>query len=123
MRNYQSSEPSGNYMKLDKSLIHDMSESAFVLLITLTLLKANEDNSNEALMKLTGFGERKFLRSKNELIDKGYLDTRQVYANKYVLYIGKESVRRCRASKYKKENRHEAMQIKQIKESLDADKV
>ena len=123
MLNYQSFEPSGNYMKLDKSLIHAMTESAFVLLITLTLLKANEDNSNEALMKLTGFGERKFLRSKNELIDKGYLDTRQVYGNKYVLYIGKESVKRYRTSKYKKDNRHECNQIKKIKESQETDKV
>lgn len=123
MINYQSPEPVNNWIKLEKCLVDDLSESSFKLLIKLMMLKANENNSNQNLMKITGFGERKFLNAKNELIDKGYLDTRQVYGNKYVMYIGKERVKHYRNSKHKKENRHTLNQIKKVKDTLDTDKM
>ena len=55
-------------------------------------LASNEDNSNDALKKKTGFSKRRFDRAKKELVTKGYLNTKQLYGNIYALYIGKESV-------------------------------
>lgn len=123
MRNYKSPNPKSNFLMIDKEIIGDLSADAYYLLSYLTILKADQDNSNAVLKELTNFGDRRLINAKNELIDKGYLDTKQVYGNKYVFYIGKESVRRYRASRYKKDNRHEQNQIKQVKDSSDTDKM
>ena len=39
------------------------------------------------LRKKTGLSEYKFGKAKNELLDTGFIDTKQVYGNKYVFYI------------------------------------
>lgn len=107
MLNYKSPKPSIPYHQIGKEADKELGADAYFLYVKLIDLQGNEDNSNEALKQKTGFGDRKFIKAKNELIDKGYLDTRQVYGNRYVMYIGKRVVKRYRNSKYKKDNRHE----------------
>lgn len=106
---------------IDKGIDDELSPDAFYLYVKLKKLTAFADNSNTALKKLTGFGDRKLIKAKNELIEKKYLDTKQVYGNQYVFFIGKERVKQYRASRYKKDNRHEQNQIRQVKDSLDTD--
>jgi len=94
MINYQSQNPTKNFIMVDKGIDDDLSPDAYYLLIKLMKLAPNENNSNDALKQKTGFSKRKFDRAKKELVTKGYLDTKQLYGNKYALYIGKESVQK-----------------------------
>jgi len=107
---------------IGKEVDNELGANAYYLYVKLINLEPNEDNSNVKLKQKTGFGERKFLKAKNELIEKGYLDTRQVYSNKYVMYIGKQAVKRYRSSRFKKYNRHELNQIKKVKRFSETDK-
>ena len=87
------------------------------LLIKLIKIAPNEENSNEHLKQKTKFSKRRFDRAKGELIDKGYLDTRQLRGNYYAFYIGKQSVEKYKSYK-KSDNRHTKNQIEKIKKSL-----
>jgi hypothetical protein len=94
----------------------ELGPDALFLYIKLKKLKSNEDNSNQALMAKTGLKEWSFKQAKAELIDKGYLDTKQVYGNKYAFYIGKDQVERYKNSFKKSYNRRELNQLKETKE-------
>jgi len=106
---------------LEKDAIKELSPNAMCLYLYYRQLQPNEDNSNKALMKLTTFKKTKFDAAKAELVKKGYLDTKQLFNNKYALYIGKESVNRYKYSYKSSENRHILYELKQIKkESLES---
>jgi len=118
MLNYQSHNPSRNFLMIDKEIDNDLSPDAYYLLIKLMKLASKENNSNNYLKKKTGFSKRRFDRAKAELIDKNYLDTKQVYGNRYLFYIGKQSVQEYRAKYKKSENRHVRNELKKIEQSL-----
>lgn len=120
MINYQSPNPQKNFIMLDKGIDDELSPDAFFLLIKLMKLAPNEDNSNDKLQEKTNFSKRKFDSAKAELVKKSYLETKQLYGNRYAFYIGKERVMEYK-SRYKTSyNRHEQHQIKKIKQSLDS---
>ena len=123
MINYQSKNPPRNFIMLDKSIDDELSVDAYYLLIKLMKLAPNEHNNNDNLKIKTKFSKRKFDKAKKELVNKGYLDTKQLYNNIYELYIGKESVKNYKRVSKKKENRHGQNQIKKVKESLDRNKI
>jgi len=118
MINYQSSNPSTNFLMIDKRIDSELSPDAYYLLIKLMKLAPNESNSNEKLREKTSFSKRKFDRAKAELIDKNYLETKQLYGNYYAFYIGTESVQLYRKKYKKSDNRHTKNQIKKIMESI-----
>lgn len=122
MINYQSQNPSKNFIMLDRGIDDDLSPDAYFLLIKLMKLAPKEDNSNTELKKKTGFGKTRFDKAKAELVKKGYLDTKQLFSNKYAMYIGKESVRRYKALYKKSENRYEQNQISKVKKNIDGHK-
>ncbi len=115
MKNYQSPNPSKNFIMVDKGFDDDLSPDAYYLLIKFMKLAPNENNSNEDLKKKTSFSKRKFDRAKKELVTKGYLDTKQLYGNHYALYIGKESARDYKKRLKKSDNRYEQNEIRKIK--------
>lgn len=122
MINYKSQNPTTNFLMLDKEIDNNLSPDAYFLLIKLMKLAPNENNSNESLKAKTNFSKRKFDRAKSELISKGYLETKQLFDNKYAFYIGKQSVETYK-TRYKKSNsRHEQNQIRKIEKSLDSSK-
>ena len=123
MRNYQSKNPSKNFIMLDKSIDDELSVDAYYLLIKLMKLAPNECNNNDKLKIKTKFSKRKFDKAKKELVNKGYLDTKQLYNNIYAFYIGKQVVKDYKKRFKKRENRHGQNQIKQVKESLDSNKI
>ncbi|WP_415406916.1 helix-turn-helix domain-containing protein [Sulfurovum sp. CS9] len=116
MKNYQSQNPSKNFVMVDKGIDDDLTPDAYYLLIKLMKLAPNENNSNDALKKKTGFSKRRFDRAKKALVIKGYLDTKQLYGNHYAIYIGKESVKDYKKRLKKSDNRYEQNEIRKIKE-------
>lgn len=118
MINYQSEKPPPPFIMIDKGIDDELSPDAYYLLIKLMKLAPNESNSNTNLKEKTNFSKRKFDRAKTELIDKNYLDTKQLYSNVYAFYIGKQRVQEYRIKHKKSDNRHVKSQIKKIKESL-----
>ena len=113
MLNYQSDYPSNNFLKLENEAIEELSRSALVLYIHLRKLQSNEDNSNDALIKKTTLTKNALKEAKRELIKKSYLDTKQLFDNKYAFYIGKLKVDEYK-SRYKKSyNRVEKYQIEE----------
>ena len=117
MINYQSRNPSKNFLMLENEAIEDLSPNAMFLYLHYRNLQSNQDNSNKTLMKLTSFKKTKFDAAKSELVSKGYLDTKQLFNNKYALYIGKESVQRYARSYKSSENRHVKHELKQLENS------
>ena len=123
MINYQSPKPSTKFIMINNGIDDDLSADAFFLLVKFMKLSPNEDNSNNALKKKTKFSKRRFDRAKKELVNKGYLDTKQLYGNVYAIYIGKESVKKYKRRLQKSVNRHEYNEILKIKRNgLDGSK-
>lgn len=122
MINYQSSKPSKNFIMIDKDIDDELSPDACYLLLKLIKLASNESNSSLSLRAKTKFSKRRFDSAKAELIEKGYLETKQLYSNIYAFYIGKESVQRYKVLHKKSENRHEKNQIRKIQKSLESSK-
>ena len=118
MLNYQSQKPSSPFIMIGKGVDNELSADAYYLLIKLMKLAPNESNSNDNLRKITQFSKRRFDRAKSELIDKNYLETKQLYGNFYAFYIGKDAVENYRARYKTSDNRHVKHQIKRIKQSL-----
>lgn len=116
MINYQSQNPTKNFLMLEKTIDDNLSPEAYYLLVKLMKLSANENNSNQNMMKKTKFSKRKFDKAKKELVAKKYLDTKQVYDNVYAFYICKESVLHYRQKLKKSDNRHEKNEMKKSKE-------
>ena len=102
---------------IDKGIDNELSPDAYYLLIKLMKLAPNESNSNTALKAKTKLSKRKFDRAKAELILKGYLDTKQLFDNRYAFYIGKQSVEEYKTRYKKSNNRHEQNQIIKIGKS------
>ncbi len=121
MINYQSQNPVKNFIMLDKGIDDELSCDAYFLLIKLMKLAPNECNNNECLMKKTELSRRRFERAKKELVNKKFLDTKQLWGNVYAFYIGKESVKRYKYYK-KSDNRYEQSEIKQLQATLEATK-
>jgi len=108
---------------LEKDAIKELSPNGMLLYLSCRQLQPNEDNSNKALMKLTSFKKTKFNAAKAELVKKGYLDTKQLYDNKYALYIGKISVEQYKNSYKSSENRHVQYELKKLNDdSLESQK-
>lgn len=123
MINYQSQNPANNFMMVDRGIDDDLSPDAYYLLIKLMKLAPKEDNSNASLKKKTGFGKTRFDKAKAELIQKGYLDTKQLFGNKYALYIDKQSVKQYKKMYKKSENIYEQNQINKARqESIESHK-
>jgi len=117
MINYQS-QASKPFIMIDKGIDEDLSADAYYLFVKLIKLAPNESNSNTHLRDMTKFSKRRFDRAKAELIDKNYLETKQLYGNFYAFYIGKDAVMIYRTKHKKSDNRHVRNQMKKIKESL-----
>ena len=108
---------------VDKGIDDELSPDAYYLLMKYMKLAPNEDNSNNALKKKTGFSKRIFDRAKKELVTKGYLDTKQLHGNVYALYIGKESVQKYKKTLKKSNNRYEQKELQKVKkENADGSK-
>lgn len=122
MINYQSQNPSKNFIMVDRGIDDDLSADAYYLLIKLMKLLPKEDNSNTALKKKTGFGKTRFDNAKAELVKKGYLETKQLFGNKYAIYVGKQSVQQYKKMYKKSENRHEQNQLNKVKKNIDGHK-
>lgn len=123
MINYQSTNPSNNFIMLEKDVLIALSPNALFLFLHYRKLQSNEDNSNKNMMKRTSLKKTRFDAAKAELVRKGYLDTKQLFNNKYALYIGKESVKRYQQNYKSSENRHVQHELKQIKDnSLESQK-
>lgn len=119
MLNYKPPGPTSLFVKLENEAINELGPDAMYLYVKLRKLEPKESNDNQSLMVKTGLTEWKLKKAKNELIDKGFLDTQQLYGNRYALYISKEIVTFYQNSKKKSYNRHEKNQLKKIKkESL-----
>ena len=118
MLNYQSQKPSSPFIMIGKGVDNELSADAYYLLIKMMKLAPNENNSNNSLRTITKFSKRRFDRAKAELIDKNYLETKQLYSNYYAFYIGKDAVENYRARYKKSDNRHVRNQIKKVMESL-----
>ncbi len=117
MINYQSQVPKP-FIMIGKGVDNDLSADAYYLLIKLIKLAPNQSNSNDNLRVITQFSKRKFTKAKAELINKNYLETKQLYDNFYAFYIGKDAVENYRARYKISDNRHVKNQIKIIKKSL-----
>ena len=107
---------------IDKGIDDELTEDGYYLFIKLMKLAPNEGNSNACLRKKTSFSKRKLDKAKKELVEKGYLDTKQLYGNVYALYIGKESVKSYKRRFKKGDNRHEQNKISKLKKSLESSK-
>jgi len=121
MINYQSSNPSRNFLMIDKRIDDVLSSDAYFLLVKLMKLAPKECNSNKCLMDKTGLRRRRFESAKKELVDKSFLDTKQLWGNRYAFFIGQESVRQYKKHK-KTLNRHEQTEIKKFKAELEITK-
>jgi len=121
MINYQSSNPIKNFIMIDKELDDKLSSNAYYLLIKLMKLAPNEPNNNNYLMQKIGLSRRSFEKAKKELVNKGFLDTKQLWSNRYAFYIGKESVKKYKYHK-KNNNRHEQYELNQFKKESEATK-
>lgn len=118
MINYQSQNPSKNFIMIDKGIDDDLSPDAYFLLIKLMKLAPNEKNSNEKIREKTKFSKRKLDKAKAELIEKNYLETKQLFGNRYALYIGKSKVKEYQDNYKRSYNRHEKNQIKKVQKPL-----
>jgi hypothetical protein len=116
--NYQSSNPSNNFLMIDKKIDDVLSSDAYFLLVKLMKLAPKESNSNKYLMEKTGLSRRKFESAKKELVKVGYLETQQLWGNRYALYIGSESVKRYKYRK-KGNNRHEQSELRKLKDDVE----
>jgi hypothetical protein len=94
--NYQSNKPANKFTMLENEALFSLTPNAYFLYAVLRNLNPDASNSTEALMKRTELNEYAYAKAKAELIKKGWLAVKQLYANKYAFYIGKEAV-----SKYK----------------------
>ncbi len=118
MINYQSQKPSSPFIMVGKGIDNELSADAYYLLIKLMKIAPNESNSNDNLRAITQFSKRRFDRAKAELIDKNYLETKQLYDNFYAFYIGKDAVENYRARYKTSNNRRSKNKIRKIMESL-----
>jgi len=112
--NYKPSGSTSLFLKLENEAINELGPDAMYLYVKLRKLGPMEPNDNKYLMDKTGLSEWKFKKAKNELIDKGFLDTKQLYGNIYALYIGKDNVNNYRNSAKKSYNRHEKNKLHAI---------
>ncbi len=106
MINYQSKKPSSPFIMIGKGVDNELSADAYYLLIKLMKLAPNESNANANLREITKFSKRRFDRAKAELLDKNYLETKQLYGNLYAFYIGKDAVENYKAIYKTSDNRH-----------------
>ncbi len=117
MINYQSERPSNNFLMLENSALDELSPMALYLYTCYRRLQPNEDNSNAHLMEVASLKKTRFDAAKAELVKKGYLDTKQLFGNKYALYIGKSSVEKYKYSYKSSDNRHVLHELKNALES------
>ena len=115
MLNYQSPRPTRGFYQVPNITDDDLGPDAFYLYIKLRKLNSNEDNSMRALEEITGLSKWKLKKAKAELMDKCYLDVKQLFDNKYAFYIGKERVEQYKLSYKKSYSRREKNQIKDLK--------
>ena len=106
---------------VDKGIDDKLLCDAYFLLIKLMKLAPNECNSNTCMMEKTGLSRRRFESAKKELVEKDYLETQQLWDNRYALYIGKESVKNYKYRK-KTKNRHELSEMRKLKNYIETTK-
>ena len=103
--NYQSSNP-GNDFTMIENKAFELSPNAYYLYAKLRKLDSDASNSIKVLMKYTDLNEYACKKAKKELIDKGWLATKQLYGNRYAFYIGKEAIAKYKyIEKKSKENK------------------
>lgn len=103
---------------IDKGIDDVLSSDAYFLLVKLMKLAPKECNSNKCLMEKTGLSRRRFEAAKKELVETGYLETQQLWGNRYALYIGRESVKKYKHRK-KGNNRHEQSELRKLKNNAE----
>ena len=103
---------------VDKEVDDVLSADAYFLLIKLMKLASKECNSNKCLLKKTGLSRRRFEAAKKELVETNYLETQQLWGNRYALYIGEASVKKYRHRK-KGNNRHEQSELRKLKNDVE----
>ena len=118
MINYQSSKPSAPFVMIDAKIDDVLSCDAYFLFIKLMKLAPKECNSNKCLMKKTGLSRRRFEAAKKELVESGYLETQQLWGNRYAFYIGKESIKKYKYRK-KSNNRHEQSELRKLRSDVE----
>ena len=118
MINYQSSKPPPPFLMIGWGIDDDISSDAYFLLVKLMKLAPKECNSNKCLMEKTGLSRRRFETAKKELVKVGYLETQQLWGNRYALYIGRESVKRYKHRK-KGNNRYEQSELRKLKNDAE----
>jgi len=118
MLNYQSSKPAAPFLMVDSKIDDVLSCDAYFLLIKLMKLAPKECNSNKCLMDKTGLSRRRFEAAKKELVEIGYLETQQLWDNRYAFYIGQESVKKYKHRK-KGNNRYEQNELRKHKNDVE----
>jgi len=121
MLNYQSSKPAAPFLMVDSKIDDVLSCDAYFLLIKLMKLAPKECNSNKCLMDKTGLSRRRFEAAKKELVEIGYLETQQLWDNRYAFYIGQESVKKYKHRK-KGNNRYEQSELRKHKNDIETTK-
>lgn len=103
---------------IDKGIDDALPCDAYFLLVKLMKLAPKECNSNKCLMEKTGLSRRRFEAAKKELVETGYLETQQLWGNRYALYIGRESVKKYKHRK-KGNNRYEQRELRKLKNDAE----
>ncbi len=104
---------------IDKRIDDGLSSDAYFLLIKLMKLAPKECNSNKCLMEKTKLSRRRFEAAKKELVEAAYLETQQLWDNRYAFYIGHESVKKYKHRK-KGNNRHEQSELRKLKDDAES---
>jgi len=105
--NYQSSSPSNKFTMIEDEALFGLTPNAYFLYAILKNLGSDATNSNVVLMKRTGLNNYACKKAKKELINKGWLATKQLYGNRYAFYIGKEAIKKYKYFKQIKEEKNE----------------
>jgi len=94
MINYQSRNPPNDFTMLENEALFSLSADAYYLYAILRNLDKDADNSTKVLVRRTNLNKNAFQQAKNELINKGWLETKKLYANVFAFYIGKEVIKK-----------------------------
>jgi len=101
--NYQSSKPPNNFTMIENEALFGLTPNAYFLYAILKNLDSDATNSNAVLMKRTNLNKHAYIKAKTELINKGWLATKQLYGNRYAFYIGKEAIKKYKYFKQRNE--------------------
>jgi len=99
--NYQSKNPANNFTMLENEALFELTPNEYYLYAILRNMHPDASNSEEVLVARTGMKPYAYVTAKGGLQKKGWLEVKQLYANMYAFYIGKEAVAKYKYIKKK----------------------